>query len=810
MSFNSFSQVKTIDKQNKFIVKGLIKDSENDETLKRVTISILNTKLGTFSNLKGEFEIAIPKELCIDSISLKLSMISYETKITKLLLQSDTIINFNLKPSKIETAEAVVYAEDPGIRLMRRVIARKLEQQERLKTYTYTLYTKFVASTDTSTAGRRDSEQDTTINSILESFSLGYYKKQGKYFNEIIQKRQTVNIPPQANFVAFGTNINAYDDFVAILGEEVYTPFHPDAIDFYEFEIIGKQKFEKQKLTKIKVTPKSNQRKLFSGFIYLDEESLVPYSVEFKPNVAVRLPLDAEFNYNQDFDLIDSNFVLPSRMRIFATLSAELLWIFSPRLDILIETAAYNYETNIELVDDLFEQKRTEIAENADTFDEEFWNNNTIVPLRDEEKLAYQSIKNVRENPDSVLFTNYINRLLAPITAQLQAFNRRPFTGIEDLYRYNRVSGFSLGLGLAEDLNDYQEGFFRGYYSFGLNEFIGQAKLINYFDKSRKTFFEISGFNDIARRDESFVIPDRSIGFLALMFKNDYGDYYRSNGYELATGIGFGQLRFIRRERFDRLYKIRLFYRDEISSSMENITEFSIFGGSKPFRWNPEIIDGRNRNMGFELFLNYNRERRVGDIGFYLNYENSNSKLLNSDFNYQRIYSEAIIRFNTLPLWLTNIRISGGYTNGDVPAQKFFSTETAASGLAAGGVIRTMGVKEFYGDKFASIYFEQNFGELIPGLFRIPNVASFGLEFIGFASVVYTDFSNNTKLLNSFNTNETKRNYYNYTSNTTDNIFYEVGFGLNRLLIFLRTDFTIRMTQVNKPQLRFTISTATF
>jgi hypothetical protein len=130
--------------------------------------------------------------------------------------------------------------------------------------------------------------------------------------------------------------------------------------------------------------------------------------------------------------------------------------------------------------------------------------------------------------------------------------------------------------------------------------------------------------------------------------------------------------------------------------------------------------------------------------------------------------------------------------------------------LAASGVIRTMGVKEFYGDKFASLYFEQNFGELIPGLFRIPNVASFGLEFIGFTSVVYTAINNNSILFNKINESEMKKVYYNTTAGSSDNIFYEVGFGLNRLLIFFRTDFTLRMTQVSKPQFRFTLSTATF
>lgn len=802
-------------------IKGIVIDSENSETLKKVTISVMNTKIGTFSNLNGEFNLKVPTKLEYidstkfdnDSISLRFSMIGYETLIKKIFLeayQKDSIHIIKLKTAILETEEAFVYAEDPAVRLMRKVIAKKIEQQNKLNSYSYTLYTKFVASTDTSTAGRRDSEQDTTINSILESYSLGYYKKNGNYFNQIIQKRQSVNIPPQANFVAFGTNINAYDDYVTILGEEVYTPFHPDAIDYYDFKILGKQKINNlKKITKIKITPKSSTRKLMDGFIYIDEDLLIPRYIEIKPNIAVRLPLDAEFNFNQDFEYIDSLFVLPSRMRIYATLSAEILWVFSPRLDILIETAAYNYKTNINLSDDIFEQKRVEIDKNADVFDEAFWEENNLVPLREEEKLAYNSIRMVRENPDSILFTNYINRLIAPITAQFQMFNRKPFTGIEDLFRFNRVSGFSLGFGLLDDLTEMNEGFFQGYYSFGLGKFLGESRISTFFDENRKSFLDIVVYDKIQRRDEQFIIPDRSISLLALLFKNDYGDYYSKKGFEISTGYGFGQLRFVRRERFDRVNKIKLYYKNELNYSLNNITNFGLFS-NRDFRWNPETINGRNNNIGLELFFNYNREVRVGDLGLYFNYENSNSKYLKSSFDYQRIFTEGNIRFNLFPLWITNIKFSAGWSDGDLPAQKFFSTETAASGLAAGGVVRTMNVKEFYGDRFASLYFEQNFGELIPGIFRIPNVASFGLEFIGFTNVVYTSINQNNLKYNNILNNEFQTNYYNFTSKTDDNIFYEVGLGLNRLLIFFRLDFTVRFTQVQKPNLRVTFSTATF
>ena len=83
-----------------------------------------------------------------------------------------------------------------------------MQWTDSLKNYTYMLYTKFVVSADTVPAGRNSGRNDTSIFSILESYSKGFFEKPDKYFNEIIQKRQTANIPAQANFVAFGTNLN--------------------------------------------------------------------------------------------------------------------------------------------------------------------------------------------------------------------------------------------------------------------------------------------------------------------------------------------------------------------------------------------------------------------------------------------------------------------------------------------------------------------------------------------------------------------------------------------------------------------------
>ncbi|MBK6418657.1 MAG: hypothetical protein IPF79_05625 [Ignavibacteria bacterium] len=85
------------------------------------------------------------------------------------------------------------------------------------------LYPKFVVNTDTATASWLRTG-GTTVFSILESYSRGYYAKPGRYFNEIVQRRQTANIPPQAGPVSFGTNLNAYDDVISLLNEEIESP----------------------------------------------------------------------------------------------------------------------------------------------------------------------------------------------------------------------------------------------------------------------------------------------------------------------------------------------------------------------------------------------------------------------------------------------------------------------------------------------------------------------------------------------------------------------------------------------------------
>lgn len=785
----------------KYKLSGFIRDSSTREEIGFVTVKIKNLQTGTFSNSKGYYEI----NLSPGNYRVHFSIVGFKSEVKEISVKDKNVeLDVYLSTSSVELPQVEVIAEDPGARLMRRVIKKKLEKKDSLKTYSYSLYTKFVASTDTLTAGRTDRPADTTIVSIFESYSLGYFKKPDYYFNEIVQRRQSANVPPQANYVAYGTNLNAYDDFVSILNEEIATPFHPDAPDFYDFTLVGQIDDNGRKIEKIRVQPVSNFRKLFDGYVFIDAENLGPVLVDLVPNKAVKLPFDAKLSYYQTFEDVGDGYFLPKGLRIFSSLQADLFWVFSPRLDIRIETSAFDYKINIPLDNSLFLKRRVEISDFANKFDSAFWKENIVIPLRSEELQAYQAIQSIRDNPDSLEGTNIMEKIFGPVIDFLAQFNRPPFTGLEDIIRYNRVSGLTIGAGLKFQTFDRSE--MSVYTAFPSSSKIPilEGSFKYYFDKDELFSATISGYKTLSRIDNPYIVKYPAITILSILSKNDYGDYFYRNGLELSAATSWGQLRFLRRNVFVRPSSFGIFYRYEKHNTAVNNTNFSLFSSSRSFRENPEIVEGINSSLGLELNLNFHPYRRITNLGFHIQTETSSPDILGSDFNFTRIYSSFNIRTRTLPLWRIDLRLSGGFIFGEAPPQKFFSLESAVSNFATESAFRGMSVKEFYGDRYLALSFEHNFGEIIPGVFRIPNIASFGIEFITLANVGWTDFSDETK-------HYLEKHHIplpNSTSQSRDIFYYEAGIALNRILLFLRFDLVARFSQRTSPKIMFSISGA--
>ena len=777
-------------------IRGSITDSATSQPLKFVTIRAIGTESkATVTSKQGTYLLRLKK----GEYTITYSMVGYGSVSKNITIGSkDITLDIKLSQSTFRSAEVIVSAEDPGVKLMRSVIAKKQKWRDSLQRYTYMLYTKFVVSADTLTAGRSSGRNDTSIFSILESYSKGYFSKPDKFFNEIIQKRQTANIPPQANFVAFGTNINIYEDIVSITGEEVFTPFHPDALDFYDFILEGTSIDDGTEIARIRVEPKTGQRRLFSGWLSIHKEQLSPVFVSLIPNRAVKLPFDASFTFEQNFQEFETRYSLPVSLRIYSSLSAEILFLFAPRVDINIETVAYDYVINPYIDPDIFEQRRVEINDKANTFDTTFWVEQAMLPLKKEEEQAYEQIQRAIDDPDS-LATSAFNSLLGDVSRFFQQFQRRPFTGFENILRYNRVHGLYTGIGLQFTQSFNAETGLQVGYGWADNKPFLDVFHRQYLDKPKKYFLEAQAYSILARRDNPYVIGVNGINVLSFLFKNDYGDYFYNQGAGLYFEYGWGQLRFLRRDEFIRPSAIRFGIRHERHDPASVNANFALFASdSIQFRGNPTIQSGNYTMLNGEFRYQFTPFRRISTGGFIFTGTHAIEGLSESSFSQATF--QTFVRMTTLPLWRLDMRFSGGWSWGDIPPQRFFSLESSIASTAGDGVLRGMNVKEFYGDRFAALSLEHSFGEVIPGVLRIPSIASFGIEFILTGSLGWTDFSQGARLLQALPS----------TTQTQDKYYYEAGIALNRILLFFRVDFSARMSQRITPEYRFTISSASF
>lgn len=786
-----------------FTFSGIVFDGETGNPQRSVTVRVANHDIGQYTDKNGEFSLKLYK----GNNTILFTMVGKKTEIVEInLIQNIKNYRVVLDLNPLVISDVLVIAETAAERLMRKTIEKKIANLDSITSYKYMLYTKFVASADTTFAGRKDNETDTTILSIFESYSMGYFQSPDSYYNEIVQRRQSANVPPQANFVTFGTSINAYEDNVRLIGDDVATPFHKDALDFYDFTLDEKyEDLSNPSIAKIFATPKSSMRKQFTGYVMIDTNLYIPKYVELTPNVAVKLPFGAVLYYKQTFDLVDNKFVVPSYLNIYSSIDADFLWVISPRFDIKIENFAYDYQFNIDIPSKYFNRKRVDASKKADDFDSLFWKMNEVVPLTSDESYAYDAIVRVRENPDSALTEGFFGTYFAPINRQLAKLSRPPFTGWMDIFRYNRVHGAYLGVGVRSNIGDYNEAYGQIGYGFADKRPYGSILLKQFFEEEKMFAFTAQAFYDLSRSDNIYTVRNETITLTSIIFNNDYGDYYYRQGYKIGFEAGIGQLRFIRRDVYERPNTLKIYFLNERQRLADVNAEFSIFNNSWNFRTNPHIIEGIDNSLGFEFNFNFSPERRLSNFGFRLEGQLSNPDIISSDFTYSKYSATVNLRTKTLPLWRIDMRLSGGIAFGKLPPQRYFSLESAVSGIG-GNSFRGMDVKEFYGDRFAFIAFEHNFGEIIPGVFKIPNVASFGLEFIAFGNIGYSEFTDNS-IFSSINGDYLRRKQ---TATTSDEYYYEAGIGINQILIFLRVDVSARFSQTDVPKFFFTLGASTF
>lgn len=238
------------------------------------------------------------------------------------------------------------------------------------------------------------------------------------------------------------------------------------------------------------------------------------------------------------------------------------------------------------------------------------------------------------------------------------------------IFRYNRVEGLFLGLG--SNKRYYWDGQ-RSYslfgsvgYGFKSHAWRGNLGLSRQFAFDDGQMFEIEaeGHSLTDTKDE-WLIGVHENTAAALLIHEDFRDYYRRDGYGLNVGYALQQDYVIA--------QLKAGYLADEYRSMENRTEWSVFGGNKLFRLNPLVNDGKMDGIVASAGLSTLSSTIEGPEGWSIH---ATAEMMKRDTVGDPTFDRYILdirRYQPLGRWDNlNVRFRVGTSQGVLPIQKTF------------------------------------------------------------------------------------------------------------------------------------------
>ncbi len=269
------------------------------------------------------------------------------------------------------------------------------------------------------------------------------------------------------------------------------------------------------------------------------------------------------------------------------------------------------------------------------------------------------------------------------------------------LYRYNRVEGLFLGANVppADNFNSNLVDLdLNGYFGYGFAtkewRFKGNAELW-LFDKSGPAL-GTTVYNLTDSQDE-WIIPTEENSLAAFFIREDFQDYFKREG--------FG---FYLRERITSYFETSFGYFEDKYASLAKNTNWSVFGGDKHFRPNPEIDAGRLKSYKAQFTLDSRDDRDSPFSGWLIRGSGMWSRTgLTGDFNYDRFILD-IRRYIPLRHGENfDIRLRAGSGRGSMPRQDFFY-------LGGLSTLRGFEFKDFSGNRMVLANIEYRVGDNSP------------------------------------------------------------------------------------------------
>jgi hypothetical protein len=768
------------------VIKGTVRDTQNDLILPGANIFIKHTYLGTVTNRDGIYSLSIPDSLL--PARVRVSYIGYQSAERTITKQSGNRQSFRLKPSVHQLKKLVITGEDPGMRIMREVIKHKEMWRHKLHSYEAIAYS------------RQNLSRDTTMAMITESVAREYWSK--KRGIREIQKwhHQTANIQGVDNLSGINSLPNFYDDNTEIAGFDLVGITNPNAFRYYKFKLLGQLSRNGQTVYHIKVIPEKKLQPLFKGSVYVLDKQYALLKVNLVPNSVVKFPppiKNFHLSYQQEFSNYGGHFWLPVGLRISGSLKISMIGLHFPAMRFNQLVSISNYRINVPLPDSLYASSNIVQSQPINVPRDSVAEILSIkpIPLSHKEQRAYATLDSSQTLEKEFQPTGFLARFIK-MSDNSEENNHTNHSQknshssgfhipgqLWPLVRYNRADGLFAGLKYSHDLLDGLSLTVRGGYSTAAKKGSYGANIhySNHFGRfSMRADAGYQVHNPTQYRSQ--VITPTLMSIPNLLGYENYFDYFREKVWTLSAGLSDSHTNL----------SLRAGFKTADQTSLKTNTAYDILGQTRIPRINPAINAGRLNALTFTAGYNLDENYTFGVIGrkrVAFNIEMSDPAL-GSDFRFNRYSTHIDWVFPTLfkrrifPNTL-NVSIDAGTFSGRLPLQQMSIVDVAPDIFSPFGALRAARFRPYEGSSYIAVNVEHNFGTVPFELVGANLLARHNIGLIAFAGAAKTWLSDRRKrhILNRTD----------YLIHTTDGVHLEAGLSISGIFELFRIDFAKRL-----------------
>ena len=807
------------------VVSGTVRDAGTKETLPYVSVFFKDTKIGTQTDVNGNYTISSPTP----QSAITFNYVGYN-QLTKNISPATTQnVDANLSPSANALDEVMVVGgkktryrnkDNPAVELIRQVIAHK--EENRIKSYqtvAYQQYEKMLFSVSNVSEKFKNKkmfrnyqflfqEQDSTLIGgknllpvyIQESLSDNYLSKDPQKSKTVVVAQKQVefdnryidNKGMKTYFDRMYQDIDIYKNNISVVSNDFLSPIADGAPAFYKFFITDTLKNQSPQIIELSFTPRNTGDMLFEGKIYVTNDgkyAITGASFGVNKNInlnfvrAMKIDLSFEPNATGKYNLSQSKLLAD-----FGLGKGKGIGFTGERT---VTFKKYQFDTA--LPDTIFQGKSKVVLADAAKKDDLYWKQNRLDTISANQLKIYGNIDTLQNLP-SFKRTMKIVTLLFAGYQNLGPYEIGP---INTFYSFNNVEGLRLRLGGRTTPELSKRYYFENYAAYGLRDEKWKFFLSGTYSINNKSIYEFPQHYVRASFQRDTKIPGQELQFVQednflLSFKrgvNDmllYNDFYRldyvkefENHFSYALGF----------KKWSQTPAGGLSYQNDANQLVNRLTtsELSVALRYAP---NEKFYQGKiYRSPIADRYPIFNLRYTAGLKG-----------LMGGEYNYHNIMGSIDKRFYLSQLGYSDVTFEGGYIAGKVPFPLLDihrANQTYAYQLSS---YNLMNFLEFVSDHYVSINIDHNFN----GFFfnKIPLLKKLKLREVVSFKALYGGLrdENNPAITPGLYRLPDYENGAKRTYALGNDPYMEGSVGVGNIFKLLRVDLVKRFNYLNHPE----------